>query len=420
MQVSRAKRHEAFYRTVERHIGDAADAGVCRATVCDPLLAGDSITVDGRRLLNFGSCMYMGLNVDPRLKQGAIDAIERFGPVYSSSPVYTSVDLYEALRERLERIFGHPVAIPTTTTLGHLGVLPVLITPDDAVLVDQQAHTSMHMATQVLIASGVDVTMVPHNDLERLEAMVEERHRSHDRIWYLADGVYSMFGDMAPVHDLAALQRRYDNLWLYYDDAHGFGWRGRFGRGYVLDQMELNERMVVAVSLSKSFGTGGAAVVFPDPAMVRRVQVAGGTFVFSGPLHPAELGAAVASADIHLSNEQVDRSLRLRRQIRHIQERMVDMQLPAASLAATPIWFVWTGGHLQSIELVQRLMDDGFYANPSAFPAVPMGKGGVRFTNTLYHDLDQIDALLDSLARHAPGLVGEGIGVRVDLAAAGD
>ena len=57
-------------------------------------------------------------------------------------------------------------------------------------------------------------------------------------------------------------------------------------------------------------------------------------------------------------------------------------------------------------------MGEGFYTNTSAFPAVPIGRGGIRFTNTLYHSLDQIDALLDSLSRHAPGLV--------DTSAAGD
>ena len=148
-----------------------------------------------------------------------------------------------------------------------------------------------------------------------------------------------------------------------------------------------------------------AAVVLPKRDLVPRVHAVGSTFVFSGPLHPAELGAAIVSADIHLSAEQQERAERLRKQIVHIQNRMVELQLPVASLASTPIWFVWTGGLTEAVQLVQRLMDDGFYANTSAFPAVPIGKGGVRFTNTLYHSIDQIDALLDSLARHAPGLV---------------
>ena len=139
--------------------------------------------------------------------------------------------------------------------------------------------------------------------------------------------------------------------------------------------------------------------------MVDRVQITGGTFVFSGPLHPAELGAAIASAEIHRSEEQTQRASQLRAQISHIQQRMVELQLPIASMAATPIWFIWAGGHNQAVELVARLMDDGYYANPSAFPAVPLGKGGVRFTNTLYHSLEQIDGLLESVARHVPSLV---------------
>ena len=64
-------------------------------------------------------------------------------------------------------------------------------------------------------------------------------------------------------------------------------------------------------------------------------------------------------------------------------------------------------------------MDDGFYANPSAFPAVPMGKGGVRFTNTLYHTIEQIDGLLDSFARNAPGLI-DPADVQAAFAVAGD
>ncbi len=406
MTASQAKRHEAYHRLVDRIMSDGVAAGVIRATVEDEHLEGDAIHVDGRRLINFGSCMYMGLNVDPRLKQGAIEAIERFGPVYSSSQIYTSVDLYQILQEHLEAIFDAPVAVPTTTTLGHLGVLPVFVSPADAVLIDQQAHTSMQMATQLLLGAGTQVDTIPHNDMDALEAAIKERTSTHDRIWYLADGVYSMFGDTAPIADIVDLQERYDQLWVYYDDAHGFGWRGRHGRGYVLEQTELNDHMIVAVSLSKSFGTGGAAVAFPNRTMVDRVRITGGTFVFSGPLHPAELGAAIASAEIHRSDEQIQRAAQLQTQISHIQQRLVELQLPIASLAATPIWFIWAGGHNQAVELVSRLMEDGYYANPSAFPAVPLGKGGVRFTNTLYHSLDQIDDLLDSVARHVPTLTG--------------
>jgi 7-keto-8-aminopelargonate synthetase-like enzyme len=404
MKTDRATRHEHMLRTIEDHIGGAADAGLCRAKVHDPVLAPGIITVDGRRLVNFGSCAYMGLNIDPRLKEGAIAAVERFGPVYSSSPVYTSVDLYDLLEERLGQIFDLPVVVPTTTTLGHLGALPVLVTPDDAVLIDHQAHATMYMATQLLGAAGTSIKVLAHNDMDALEAAVVEAEAVHPNVWYLADGVYSMMGDVAPVREIAAIQAAHPTMWLYYDDAHGFGWQGTHGRGHVLAQTPANDRMVVAVSLSKSFGSGGAAIALPDVATVRRLQVTGSTFCFSGPLHPAELGAAIASAEIHLSPEQGERSRRLIDQIGFIQRQLAQLQLPVSSLAATPIWFVRIGAAEAVIELSKRLMADGFYVNPSAFPAVPLGEGGVRFTNTLYHTEDQIVGLLDSLARHVPEL----------------
>jgi 7-keto-8-aminopelargonate synthetase-like enzyme len=414
MQSERAARHERFMKLTERHIGGAVEAGVCRVQVDEQSQAGEYVTIDDRKLLNFGSCAYLGLNVDQRLKAGATAAIDRYGPVFSSSTAYTSVDLYAQLRQRLEQIFEAHVILPTTTTLGHLSALPVLVGVDDLVLVDVQTHASVHMATQLLRAEGIPVNLLPHNDVAALEAAVATASPLYHRVWYLADGVYSMFGDTAPVREVAAMMARYDNLHVYYDDAHGFGWQGSNGRGFVLDIVPHHPRMVVAVSLAKSFGSGGAALVFPDRDLARRVEVCGGTMTFSGPIHPAELGAAVASADIHLSPEHAERQARLLDQIDVVRSLVEDHDLPVPALDPTPIWFVRVGGFEQALELTQRLVGEGFWVNISAFPAVPLGKGGIRFTNTLYHTDAQIAELVAAIAHHVPLLSAEP-DVTVDL-----
>ena len=389
-------------------MGDGVDAGVIRIRVDDQAPTGDTITVNGRQLVNFGSCAYLGLNVDPRLKRGAIEAIERYGPVFSSSAAYTSVDLYTTLEEHLTRIFGAGhIVLPTTTTLGHLAALPVLVSPDDVVLVDVQSHASVHLATDVLRGRGATVIDLPHNDMAALEKAIEKANDEGScRIWYLADGIYSMYGDLAPAQEIVDLMDRFPSLHVYLDDAHGFGWRGKHGRGYVLDEIPLHERMVIAVSLAKSFGTGGAALLFPDPDTARRVWLTGGTLTFSGPIHPAELGAAVAAAEIHLSDEHAELQARLKRQIAFVHDLLVEHQLPAVVLDATPIWFIRTVHLDLAIELTKRLMEDGFYVNPAAFPAVPRGYGGVRFTHTLYQSDDQISALIGSMAAHVQDLIG--------------
>lgn len=207
---------------------------------------------------------------------------------------------------------------------------------------------------------------------------------------------------------------RHPNLFVYFDDAHGFGWAGRHGRGVVLDRVGWHERMVVTAGLSKAFGAMGGVVVAVDPALVERVVLCGGTFTFSGPIQPAELAAGVASADLHLSEEHAELQAELLRRIDRVRAGLVARQLPVLSLEATPIWFLRIGSPDRVVELVHRLLDEGFYVNPSAFPAVPVGMSGIRFTQTLHNDDDHIDALLDALGRHVPELVVDDAGV-VDL-----
>ena len=133
--------------------------------------------------------------------------------------------------------------------------------------------------------------------------------------------------------------------------------------------------------------------------------VAGATFTFSGPLHPAELGAAVAAADIHLSPERDDREQRLMKSIDYVRDRLIEHQWQTLDRPLTEVWFVRVGSLDNAIELGKRMLDDGFYVNLSGFPVVPMGMDGIRFTTTLFQSDDHLEQFMDSLARHLPGLV---------------
>ncbi|MFB3048807.1 MAG: aminotransferase class I/II, partial [Acidimicrobiia bacterium] len=140
-------RHERLLDMAARRISLAAELGVIHRYVEDDELDGSTITLDGLSLVDFSSCSYLGLNHDPRLKAGAIDAITKYGTSYSSSPTYTAIPLYETLRERLRQMTGGAVAIAQTTTLAHLAALPSLVGPGDLALVDAQTHDSVHLAT---------------------------------------------------------------------------------------------------------------------------------------------------------------------------------------------------------------------------------------------------------------------------------
>ena len=395
-------RHDRILDLAESRLSLGVERGLIQRRIEDASLEGAFITLDGAKLVDFSSCAYLGLGRDPRLKAGAIDAVQRFGTSYSSSPTYTALPLYDQLEAQLGLMTGASVAIPQTTTLAHLAALPILVGPEDLALIDGQTHDSVQLATAALRGNGVTVETLAHNDMAALRAVLDARAESYHRVWYLADGIYSMYGDAAPVTEIVSLLDTFENLHLYFDDAHGFGWQGLHGRGHVLNEVPIHERLVVAAGLSKSFGTLGAVLAFGDPRAARRVRLTGGPLTFSGPVPPAALGAAVESAAIHLSDEHAHRRARLVSDIEACRSEIVRRQLPVASLEATPIWYVHVGGPESVAEMVLRLMKDGFYVNAATYPAVPLGQGGVRFTQTLNNTREQTLELLDAIELHLP------------------
>ena len=392
----------------------AMNAGLCRVRVEDHEHDGGHVVVRGQRLVNMGSCAYLGLNVDPRLKKAATAAIDRFGPVFSSSTAYTSIDLYARLEEQLREIMGCRVIVPTTTTLGHLAFFQVAPADGDVLVVDAQSHASIHMALNTPRSEGVEIVPVLHNDEQALRDAVEAAERNGARrVWYVADGVYSMYGDVFPAGLVRDLLDRHPTLHVYIDDAHGLGWHGASGRGVVLEAIGGHPRVVVAASLSKSFGSGGAAIAIPDDTLADTIQMSGGPMMFSGPLHPAELGAAVASADIHLSRELDDRQAELDRQISLMAGLLESAALRTVAKDHTPIWFVPVGTAQRAIGLGSRLLEAGFFANVSTFPAVPPGLSGVRFTQTLYHSDSDLQNFVEAMAESVAAI--EAAGDVIDL-----
>ncbi|MFT5442536.1 MAG: 7-keto-8-aminopelargonate synthetase-like enzyme [Myxococcota bacterium] len=381
-------------------LSEGISMGLGHHTAEDQQLLGRTIRINGRDLVNFSSCSYLGLELDPRVIAGVVDAATRYGSQFSSSRIYVSAPGYDALEENLSQIFGgHAIAAPSTT-LGHLAALPVIVAPSDVALLDHHVHNSVHMTAKQLTAAGTRVEVVRHHDLNQLEARIEALASSCEKVWFLVDGVCSMFGDIAPIADYRALLERHENLWLYVDDAHGMSWCGKNGRGYALRDAPLHPRMVVATSLNKAFGAAGGALVFPDAEMRRRVRTVGATLLFSGPIQPPMIGAALASAAIHASPEISRLQARFALHTQHCTNALRETELPTASDPISPVRFIEVGLPARARELAARLMKDGYYTNISSFPAVPMQRAGIRFTLTLHQRKEDLDGLVDAISRH--------------------
>lgn len=371
---------------------------VCRVAE-DDRFDGRCITLDGRRLINFGSCSYLGLETDARLKTAACEAVLRYGVQFSASRAYVSAPLYRDLEEHVSTMVGGaPVVIAPSTSLAHLSAIPVLIREKDAVLYDIQVHASVQGTFAELRQRGIPCEPVRHNRLDRLEERVRALSAKHDRIFYLCDGVYSMHGDVLDVAGLYSLLDRQPALWAYVDDAHGFGWSGQRGAGTVLGHRCLHQRMVVAFGLSKSFAAAGGAIVLPHWQLADQIVTNGRTMIFSGPLQPAQLGAGLASARIHLSDELP----RLQRELVQRIDTFDDVArlagVPVLHMDRSPIRFVQIGDERAAVEAAFKLMERGFYVNVACYPAVPRRRAGIRLMLNLHQRHSDIEALANELA----------------------
>lgn len=373
----------------------------------DEFLDGRFIHIDGKQLINFGSCSYLGLEIDDRLKAAAIEAIQRYGIQYSSSRSYVSSPLYKELEELVGKIFEAPVLLTPTITLGHQAVIPIAVESGDAIILDQQVHASVQYPAKNMQLQGVSVSMIRHNNMEELELAIINKLPHARRIWYMADGIYSMYGDFAPLKRLELLLAKYPKLHLYIDDAHGMSWTGKSGRGFVLSQMNLHPRMIVGTSFAKGFGSGGGAFVFPDASLCQKVRNCGGPLIFSGPNQIPVIAASIASAKIHLSDEITVRQDELKRKLLYCHQLMMDNQLPVISNPETPIKFVGLGLPRVGYNLVKKMMSSGFYCNLAIFPAVPETCTGLRFTITWHHTNEDIVRLISALAYHLPAALAE-------------
>ena len=363
---------------------------------------GRTVHIDGKRLMNFGSSSFLGLELRPELAQGARDAMCAYGTASPFSRHDLETPLHTELEELLAQMTGAAgVLVTTSTELAHLDALSALVLPGDAVLVDRQARKSLQAAVSVLRGVPVDPTRVRR--LERLGGQLAELSAKYERIWLVCDGVDPTFGELAPFDALAELLDEYPNLRLYIDDSDSTSWFGASGRGAAQTRFAGHPRVVVTLGLGGSFAAGGGALLFGSAELLEGVRSRGGSLLGSAIPAPM-LGAAIASARIHCSGELAELQARHGRRIDFMFELARAGRIPLASVHRTPVFFVHTGTPELAAELANALEVQGFYVCPTRFAPGSPKTPGVRFTISLHNELEDIERFADVLGAAAQKL----------------
>lgn len=395
--------HNNAFETINSFIENARMQNAVHLYAQDVILTGRSLKIADTDCWHFATTGYLGMEQDMRLKQAAADAIMKYGTQFPLSKTYISHPLYAELEELLFKMFNRQVIVCKNSTLAHLGVIPQAVGSDDVVVMDHQVHWSVQHACKMVKAGGVPVHMIRHNNMEQLEDVLRKYQSTGRKVWYMADGIYSMYGDHAPVEQLKNLAERYPALHLYIDDVHGTGWIGKNGTGFAYSHWNgVPHNMVLVTTLSKTFGASGAVVLCGDPELHAQVKNFGGPLTFSAQLEPAAVAAATAAAKIFLSPEVEQLQSKLMERIGLMNRLLSDTDIPLVANCNTPVFYVATAMPQTAYLLVNRLMEEGFIVNPGIFPAVPVKNAGLRITVSNHNEPEHIQALVKALKYHYP------------------
>ena len=351
--------------------------------------------IDGREVITLSSNNYLGLTTHPRLKQAALDAVERFGA--GSGAVRTiagTMSLHEELEARLAT-FKHVESVLTFQSgfTANTGVIPILAPEGAAIVSDALNHAS--------IIDGIRLTkaerrIFPHADIDALRSTLRElRDADGDRtILVITDGVFSMDGDIASLPAIVDAAEEVEAI-VFVDDAHASGVLGRNGRGSV-DHFDLHGRVQVQVgTLSKAIGVLGGYVA--GPGTLRTVlEHRARPFLFSTSHPPAVAAACLAAIDVLEEEPQlIDR---LWDNARHFKAGLERLGFDTGA-SETPITPVIVGAGALAHRFSDRLFDEGVFAMGIGFPTVPEDRSRVRTIVTAEHSREELDTCLEVFER---------------------
>ena len=379
-------------RRPEAWIDDALDdwkrRDLSRNIVASMGMIGTEITIDGCQYISLASNNYLGLAGDPRLAKGAVDALQRYGSGAGASPLvsgYSTIhrELEEKIAEmkRAEDCLLFPSGYQT-----NLGTISALVGRGDVVFSDELNHASIIDGCRL---SQARISVYKHRDVDHLRTLIQHASIDGGRRLIVTDGVFSMDGDVAPLHELVDVAESHDCL-LMVDEAHATGVLGRSGAG-AIEQYGLEDRIQIVVgTLSKALGAAGGFVV-GSRNLIGYLRERSRPYIYSTALPSSAVGAALVAIDIVASEPE------RRRRVMDLSRSLADglmgigyAVLPPSS-AIVPIL---VGSALDAVALSSTLRRFGVFCPAIRPPTVPEGQSRLRVTPIATHSDKQMEKSL--------------------------
>jgi 8-amino-7-oxononanoate synthase len=354
---------------------------------------GPTVRLQGREYLNFCSNDYLGLASHPKVIEGLRAAAVEYGAGSGASHLVCGHSRpHHQLEEALAEFTGRPRALLFSCGyMANTGVLTTLLQKGDQVFQDRLNHASLLDGG---LYSGARFRRFPHNDVPALERKLQKPEAAGLKL-VVVDGVFSMDGDTAPLAELAAVCRR-RQAWLMVDDAHGFGVMGERGAGSTeAAGLDAESVPVLMATLGKALGTAGAFVAGSEVLIEGLIQQAR-NYIYTTALPPAV--AAATGVSLRLLQQESWRRGHLQDLISRFRRGAVQLELPLMA-SSSPIQPLLAGEARRASAISERLRQQGLLIGAIRPPTVPAGTSRLRVTLSAAHAAEQVDQLLEQLAR---------------------
>lgn len=350
------------------------------------------VTMDGKKVLMFGSNSYMGLTHDPRIIEAAIAATRKYGTGCAGSRFLNgTLDLHIQLEHELAEFVGKDEALvfPTGFTVNE-GVIPCLVDRNDYIICDDRDHASIVDGRRLSFATQLKYK---HNDMEALEKELQKCKPESVKL-IVVDGVFSMEGDLANLPEIIRLKEKY-NASVMVDEAHGMGVFGKEGRG-VCDHFGLTDKVdLIMGTFSKSFASIGGFVA-ADKDTINWVRHTARSYIFQASNTPAATAAAMEA--LHIFKTEPERQENLWKVTNYALEsfRQAGFEIGDTESPIIPLYVRDTD---KTFEVTKMAFDEGIFINPVIPPACAPQDTLVRVALMATHTKEQVDMAVDKLTK---------------------
>ena len=357
-----------------------------------------------QEFMRFNSNAYLSLSNHPELIQAADEATRSFGVGPGAVRFIDGTFVHHVrLEERIARFVNKPgTKIFNSAYTANCGLALSISTKKTHWIGDQLNHNSIIRAMRISNVPKANKGIFAHNDMADLERCLDAVSPDMERVVVVFDGIFSMRGDYAPIHEIVGICKSYedrfkDGVITVVDDSHGIGAFGDTGRG--TPEFCNAWPDVVVGTFGKAFGVNGGFIA-GSQSLVEAVRQKADTYIYTNPLSVADCAAAVKAIDICDSSRGKKLLAHLKEQtgrFRQGLERLGMESIPGPH----PVVPLMVRDTAKTHDLVTYLFDNGVLVVGLTFPVVPKGDETIRFQINACHTPKDIDLVLGLLADFA-------------------